>query len=271
MERSALDAQQITRLRESMGRARRAAKSAEVLGAWGEFDRAAQEHADADSRASAAHLRMPVRAGSRTRQVSRRDRPGPKQLPRLIAEHKNSADTLVQSRRVRRELLTQYSGLLTGMDMRVRTSIEQAENLEPCRCAEPLLEVRAQLDAVRAAFATRGSFDGRELDTVRSPVRSEPSRRRCASGRRVATVRGSGLVPRDDRRRAGADHTRVALFRTKSAAWRLSTPSRGNRASSRRCCRALPRGAPRRAAAGVVDTGVRAATETGPTAPWWRG
>ena len=29
----------------------------------------------------------------------------------------------------------------------------------------PLLEVRAQLDAVRATFATRGSFDGRELDT----------------------------------------------------------------------------------------------------------
>ena len=53
LERSALDAQQIIALRESMGRARRAAMSAEVLGAWGEFDRAAQEHADADSRASA--------------------------------------------------------------------------------------------------------------------------------------------------------------------------------------------------------------------------
>src|SRR5580765_7017593 len=56
LERSALDAQQITALRKSMGRARDAAKSAEVLGAWGEFDRAAQEHADADSRASAAHF-----------------------------------------------------------------------------------------------------------------------------------------------------------------------------------------------------------------------
>ena len=55
LERSALDAQQIIALRESMGRARRAAMSAEVLSAWGEFDRAAQEHADADSRASATH------------------------------------------------------------------------------------------------------------------------------------------------------------------------------------------------------------------------
>src|SRR5688572_8779831 len=39
MERSALDARQITALRESMGRARHAAMSAEVLGAWGAFDR----------------------------------------------------------------------------------------------------------------------------------------------------------------------------------------------------------------------------------------
>ena len=127
MERSALDAQQIIALRESMGRARRAAMSAEVLGALGEFDRAAQEHADADSRASArryAHARAAL-----DRALDKYlDETGPaaSQLPRLIAEHKNSADALVQSRRVRRELLTRYSGLLTGMDMRVRTSIEQS-------------------------------------------------------------------------------------------------------------------------------------------------
>jgi hypothetical protein len=52
LERSALDTQQITALRESMGRARLAAKSGEVLGALAEFDRAVHEHADADSRAS---------------------------------------------------------------------------------------------------------------------------------------------------------------------------------------------------------------------------
>ena len=126
MERSALDARQITALRESMGRARQAAMSAEVLGAWGEFDRAAQEHADADSRASARHYAHARSALDRALgKFLEETGPAPSQLPRLIAEHKNSADAVVQSRRVRRELLTRYSGLLTGMDMRVRTSIEQ--------------------------------------------------------------------------------------------------------------------------------------------------
>jgi diguanylate cyclase (GGDEF)-like protein len=165
MERSALDARQITALRESMGRARHAAMSAEVLGAWGAFDRAAQEHADADSRASA---RQYVNARSALDRALGKfleeTGPAPSQLPRLIAEHQNSADAIVQSRRVRRELLTRYSGLLTGMDMRVRTSIEQGLSSRAA-AREPLLEVRAQLDAVRAAFATRGSFDGRDLDT----------------------------------------------------------------------------------------------------------
>src|SRR3954471_18630106 len=55
LERSALDARQIGALRESMDRARRAAMSTEILNALGEFDRAAHEHADADSRASAQH------------------------------------------------------------------------------------------------------------------------------------------------------------------------------------------------------------------------
>src|SRR5262245_33937742 len=48
LERSELDARQIVALRESMQRAKRAAKSGEVLGALGEFDRAAHENADAD-------------------------------------------------------------------------------------------------------------------------------------------------------------------------------------------------------------------------------
>ena len=165
MERSALDAQQITALRESMGRARHAAMSAEVLGAWGEFDRAAQEHADADSRASARQYVQARSALDRALgKFLEKTGPAPSQLPRLIAEHQNSADAIVQSRRVRRELLTRYSSLLTGMDMRVRTSIEQGLSSRAA-AREPLLEVRAQLDAVRAAFATRGSFDGRDLDT----------------------------------------------------------------------------------------------------------
>jgi len=167
MERSALDAQQITALRESMGRARQAAMSAEVLSAWGEFDRAAQEHADADSRTSANHY-VQARAALDRALGKYLDETGPDpgQLPRLIAQHKNSADSLVQSRRVRRELLTRYAGLLTGMDMRVRISIEQGwKNSTRAAAREPLLEVRAQLDAVRAAFAARGAVDGREVDT----------------------------------------------------------------------------------------------------------
>ena len=44
-ERSALDARQIFALRESMGRARHAAMSSEVLGALNDFDRATQGNA----------------------------------------------------------------------------------------------------------------------------------------------------------------------------------------------------------------------------------
>jgi diguanylate cyclase (GGDEF)-like protein len=167
MERSALDARQIIALRESVGRARRVAMSAEVLGAWGEFDRAAHEHADADSRASAVHYTRASAALDRALGKYLDDPiPAPSPLSRLIAEHKNSADTLVQSRRVRRAQLTRYSALLTVMDMRVRTSIEQSWKVPNRAVArDPLLEVRAQLDAVRAAFSSLGSFDERELDT----------------------------------------------------------------------------------------------------------
>jgi diguanylate cyclase (GGDEF)-like protein len=212
LERSALDAQQIVALRESMGRAKRAAMSGEVLSAWGDFDRAAQEHADADSHGSARHYAQARSALDRAldKYLGESD-PAPSQLPRLIAEHKNSADSLVQSRRARRELLTRYSSLLTGMDMRVRNSIEQGGRISS---HEPLLELRAQLDAVHAAFAARGSFDGLELDT--SPL---------AGAERTL---GTTLRDRetDLRRLSGADWyhamtgdaqalttTRVALFR----------------------------------------------------------
>jgi len=167
MERSAVDAQQIVALRESMGRARRAAISAEVLSAWGDFERAVHEHADADSRASASAYANARSALDRALgKYLEETGPAGSQLPRLIAEHKNSADAFVQSRRVRRELLTRYSGLLTGMDMRVRTSIEQTwKNSSRVVVREHLLEVSARLDVIRATFASRGSFDGRELDT----------------------------------------------------------------------------------------------------------
>src|SRR6187551_2327853 len=126
LERSALDAQRIIELRESMGRARRAAMSGEVLSALGEFNRAALEHADADSRPSAMRYAQARSAldGALGKYLYEAG-PASNQLPRLIADHKYSADSLIQARRARRDLLTQYSGLLTGMDMRVRASIEQ--------------------------------------------------------------------------------------------------------------------------------------------------
>jgi diguanylate cyclase (GGDEF)-like protein len=166
-ERSALDAQQIMALRESMGHARRAAMSGVVLSALGEFDRAAHEHADADSRASAARYARARSALDRAL-AEYLDQTGaaPAELPRLIAGHKHSADTFVQSRRIRRELLTRYSGQLTGMDLKVRASIEKSlKNQGRAATREPLLEVLAQLDTLRAAFAARGAFDARELDT----------------------------------------------------------------------------------------------------------
>ena len=166
LERSALDAQQIVALRESMGRARHAAMSSELLGAWGAFERATQEHADTDTRASAAHY---ARARTALDQAVgiylEQGGQVPAQLPRLVADHKKSADTLIQSRRIRRELLTQYSGLLTRLEMRVRTAIELGLKTSRAATRDQLLDVRAQLDAVRAAFAARGVFDARELDT----------------------------------------------------------------------------------------------------------
>jgi len=85
LERSALDARQIIALRESMGHARRAAMSTEVLSALGEFDRAAQEHADADSRASSTRYAQALAALDRALDKYR-DEAGPaaNQLPRLI-------------------------------------------------------------------------------------------------------------------------------------------------------------------------------------------
>ncbi|MES1263555.1 MAG: EAL domain-containing protein [Peristeroidobacter soli] len=167
LERSALDARQIDALRESMGRARRASISAEVLNALGDFDRAAQEHADVDSRASAQKYAQARSAMERTvaKHVEETG-PASSQLPRLIAAHKNSADRFVQARRVRRDLLMKYSSLLTAMDLRIRNAIEQSWKT-PTRggARDPLLDVRSQLDAVRAAFTAGGTFDARELNT----------------------------------------------------------------------------------------------------------
>src|SRR5687768_4213221 len=124
LERSAQDSQQINTLRESMGHAKRAAMSASLLSAASEFDRATQEHAADDSHASAKRFfsaRSALDQG--LSQFLAEDGQAASALPRLVNEHKRNADALVQARRYRRELLTKYSGLLTGLDLRVRESI----------------------------------------------------------------------------------------------------------------------------------------------------
>jgi diguanylate cyclase (GGDEF)-like protein len=216
LERSALDTQQIIALRESMDRARRAAMSAEVLSALSEFDRATQAHADMDSRGSAsryaqARSALDLTLGKYLEETG----PAPSELPRHVAVHKKSADAFVSSRRARREMLTRYSGLLTGMDMRVRVSIEQNwKILGGAAAREPLLEVRSQLDLLRAAFAARGAFDARELDT--GPLAaSERALARTLQDRESALRRSSGAewyhAMTDDVQ--ALTTTRVALFR----------------------------------------------------------
>ncbi len=167
LQRSAIDAQQIVALRESMSHARLAAISGELMGALGEFDRMAQEHADTDTRASAARLAQSRAALDRTvARYQQNASPAPAQLPRLITEHKSSADMLVVSRRARRELLARYSSLLAQMDTRLRSAIELNWKMPGHASArDSLLEIQGQLDAVRASFVARNTFDTREMDT----------------------------------------------------------------------------------------------------------
>jgi diguanylate cyclase (GGDEF)-like protein len=167
MERSALDTRQIMALRASMSDARRAAMSAELLGALSEFDRATQEHADADSRMSGtrqAQARVAVDDALGKYLGETGEAPSP--LARLLAEHRKSADAVVKARRVRRELLAQYSNVLTGMDARVRASIDQSMTiLGRVVARQPLLDVRADLDELRATFSSPASYDAGELNT----------------------------------------------------------------------------------------------------------
>ncbi len=166
-ERSELDTRQIIALRASMGNARRAAMSAELLGALGQFDRATQEHADADSRAT-GRQHAQARAALDVALAKYLDETGeaPDPLTRLVADHRKNADAIVQGRRVRRELLSRYANVLTGMDARVRTSIDQSLTiLGRVAARQPLLDVRANLDQLRATFTSPASYDAGELNT----------------------------------------------------------------------------------------------------------
>jgi diguanylate cyclase (GGDEF)-like protein len=161
LERSALDSQEIIALRESMGRVERAARSADLLRALGEFDRATLEHANTDTTASAAQ-QVRARAALDVELGKYLDvaAPAPDPLvPRLVAEHRKSANGLQQFQRTRHALRAQYEKLLASMDERVSRSLEQSwKFLGRVVAKKPLLEVRAQLDLLRVAFATPEAF-----------------------------------------------------------------------------------------------------------------
>jgi hypothetical protein len=166
-ERSALDTRQIIELRESAELARRAARSAEVLNVVAEFHHATQEYADSDSRQSAMRY---ARARATLKQTVEsfvaEDGEEAAGLPALISGHQQTAERLVKTRQARRELLARYATLLTDMDMRIRSSVEQSwKILGRVVTREPLLEVRSHLDQLRAAFTTHGAFDAGELTT----------------------------------------------------------------------------------------------------------
>ncbi|MEO8062391.1 MAG: EAL domain-containing protein [Pseudomonadota bacterium] len=162
MERVASDARAITTLRASMGRAKQVVSSAELSMALGRFDRAVQDHVEADSHASAARY-----ASSRVtleRELgeysSEAGEATPKTLPEVVGRHKRSAATLIDSGRARRGLLARYSTAFARMDARVGASLDGAFRIFGRVVArQSLLKLRAQFDDLRVAFAARDSFD----------------------------------------------------------------------------------------------------------------
>jgi diguanylate cyclase (GGDEF)-like protein len=163
-ERSETDSRAIHTLRESVNRARRMVTSAELARVLGLFERATQEHAEADTGNSSRRFASARAALDQTLTRYQAENPPastevpPAQpLPVQIGTHKKTADALVQSTRLRRELLAKYSGLLASMEMGVKEAIDREWKVMGRVVArQPLLDVRAQLVDLRAAFAGAG-------------------------------------------------------------------------------------------------------------------
>jgi diguanylate cyclase (GGDEF)-like protein len=161
-ERSANDSRAIEALRASIDRERQAASSAELLVALGRFDRAAQEHAAADSASSAT--RHAVARRELARELSQYEAEArqatPPRLSQLINAHMRSAEALVQSVRLGRDLLAEYSTVIAGMDARVEASINGAwKILGRVFARQSLLKLRVDLDNLRAAFAAGDAWN----------------------------------------------------------------------------------------------------------------
>src|SRR4249920_3705636 len=102
--RSTQDSQAITTLRESVGRAEKLVTTAKLSVAVGQFERAAHEHAEADSRASAAHYATTRAALGQLLNQYLSDTPASNPpLTRLVNAHRRTGDALVQATRKRRE------------------------------------------------------------------------------------------------------------------------------------------------------------------------
>lgn len=153
-QRSAVDSRAIETLRESMANARRAVASAEVSGALAHFDRAVHEHADAETAQSATRLAVARAALDELLAKYPAAADSSSGLRPLIATHKRTADTLVQTTRLRRALISRYWSLLSSMDRRVNESIDRSwKILGRVMTRQPLLDLRARLDALRISFA----------------------------------------------------------------------------------------------------------------------
>ena len=167
MERVANDLRAITTLRASMGRAKQVVSSAELSMALGRFDRAVQEHVEADSRASATRYSSSRATLERELReyTAEAGQATPPALPVVVGRHKRSAETLVDSMRTRRGLLARYSTDFARMDARVEASLDGAWRiLGRVIARQSLLKLRAQFDDLRVAFAARGSLDNNSAE-----------------------------------------------------------------------------------------------------------
>ena len=101
-ERSANDLRAITTLRESIGRAQQVASSTQFLMALDRFDRAVYEHAETDSKLSAARYSGARRDLERelSKYMAEAYLDSAPQLPRLVDAHKKSAEALMQLARL---------------------------------------------------------------------------------------------------------------------------------------------------------------------------
>jgi diguanylate cyclase (GGDEF)-like protein len=220
LERNAADSQAISSLRDSMDRARRVVISAELLNSLGEFDRSVHDHATVDSTESRARYANARIAMDRalSRHLGDSGIPVTHAFPKTFAEHKAGAELLLSARRERRELLEKYSGVLASLELRVRTATEQSWKVLGRR--QPLAELRADLETLKAAFAEPDAFASGALARAERSL-TETLRNRAGALRRspgpdfLAAVEGASRTLAATREAfAGVERRRLAAADT---------------------------------------------------------